>query len=212
MLTILVADDHPLVAEGIRHLLQAHGLEVVGTATNGADAVALAAKLRPDVTLLDVVMPQLNGIDALGEIRKQNPAACVLMVSMYSDSERVYRALQAGASGYVLKQDAAETLIDAIRQVTAGGRYLSPGVSNGVVNEYLDKRKPPGALHQLSERERRVLQQLVEGGTAAGIARRLRLSPRTVETYKARLMRKLGLSDLPALVKFAVRHGITPLE
>ncbi|MGH8690738.1 MAG: response regulator [Burkholderiales bacterium] len=209
---VLIADDHALVAEGIRHLLEARGLEVLGTANDGAEAAALAAKLRPDVTLLDFVMPKLNGVDALCEILRHDPAARVLIVSMYSDSDRVYRALQAGARGYVLKQEPPDTLMEAIQQVAAGGRYLSPGVSNRVVSEYLEKKEPPGALHQLSERERRVLQQLVEGGSAAGIARRLCLSPRTIETYKARLMRKLGLSDLPALVKFAVRHGITPLE
>ncbi len=187
-------------------------MEVVATAANGAEAVAAAAKLRPDVTLLDFVMPKLNGVDALAEILEHDAAARVLIVSMYSDSNRVHRALQAGARGYVLKRDPPEALLEAIRQVAAGGRYMSPGVAGTVVDEYLKEKKPPDPLHQLSARERRVLQQLVEGGTAAAIARRLRLSPRTVETYKARLMRKLGLSDMPALVKFAVRHGITPLE
>ena len=123
---------------------------------------------------------------------RSDAAARVLIVSMYSDSDRVHRALQAGASGYVLKQDAPGTLLEAITRVAAGGRYLSPGVSNMVVGEFLERKEPPGALHRLSERERRVLQQLVEGGTAAAIARRLRLSPRTVETYKARLILRLN--------------------
>ena len=134
------------------------------------------------------------------------------MLSMYSDSERVYQALQAGAKGYVLKHDVSEALIEAIREVGAGGRYLSPGVTDTVVSDYLHERKAPDGLHRLSQRERHVLQMLVEGQSAAAVARKLRLSPRTIETYKARLMRKLGLSDLPALVKFAVRHGLTPLD
>jgi DNA-binding NarL/FixJ family response regulator len=211
--TILIADDHAVVADGIRHLLAAQGdLEVVGTAADGTEAVQLAEQLRPDITLLDIVMPQMNGIDAAREIVRRNPEARIIMLSMYSDSERVYQSLQAGARGYVLKRDLAEELIDAIRQVAANGRYLSPSVTDTVISDYLHEKKPPDALHQLSTRERHVLQLLVEGKSAASVARNLHLSPRTIETYKARLMRKLGLSDLPALVKFAVRHGLTPLE
>jgi DNA-binding NarL/FixJ family response regulator len=211
--TILIADDHAVVADGIRHLLAAQSdLEVVGTAADGAEAVRLAALLRPDLTLLDIVMPQMNGIDAAREIVRCNPEARIIMLSMYSDSERVYQSLQAGARGYVLKRDLSEELIGAIRQVAADGRYLSPSVTDTVISDYLHEKKPPDALHELSSRERHVLQLLVEGRSAAWVARKLELSPRTIETYKARLMRKLGLSDLPALVKFAVRNGLTPLD
>jgi len=213
MLKVLIVDDHPVVADGIKHLLSSReGIEVVGTAGDGAQAVRMVGELRPDITLMDIVMPQMNGIDAVREIMLRDAEARVLVLSMYSDSERVYQALQAGARGYVLKRDLSDELVDAIRQVAAGGRYLSPGVTDTVVTDYLRESRSPETLNQLSARERHVLQMLVEGKSAAAVARRLQLSPRTIETYKERLMRKLGLSDLPALVKFAVRHGLTPLD
>jgi DNA-binding NarL/FixJ family response regulator len=211
-LKVLVADDHAVVADGVRHLLAAHDFEVVGAVTDSAEAIRLAEELRPDITLLDIVMPQTNGIDAAREIMQKNADAKVIMLSMYSDSERVYQALQAGARGFVLKRDLTAELIDAIHQVAAGGRYLSPSVTDTVITDYLHDKHSPDAMHSLSARERNVLQLLVEGKSAAAIARKLHLSPRTVETYKARLMRKLGLNDLPALVKFAVRNGLTPLD
>ncbi len=211
-LRVLIAEDHAVIADGMRHLLAARDFEVVAAARDGAEAVRLAAELKPDLILLDIVMPQMNGIDAAREIVRRNPEARVIMLSMHSDSERVYESLQVGARGYVLKRDLANDLVEAMRLVASGGRYLSPSVTDTVITDYLHEKRAPDALHALSVRERHVLQFLVEGKSAAAVARKLQLSPRTVETYKARLMRKLGLTDLPALVKFAVRHGLTPLE
>ena len=209
---VLIADDHAVIADGIRHLLAAHDFEVIAAAGDGAEAVRLAAELKPDLILLDIVMPQLNGVDAARAIIQNDPEARVIMLSMYSDSERVYQSLQAGARGYVLKRDLTNDLVEAMRLVASGGRYLSPSVTDTVITDYLHEKRAPDALHALSVRERHVLQFLVEGKSAAAVARKLQLSPRTVETYKARLMRKLGLNDLPSLVKFAVRHGLTPLD
>jgi DNA-binding NarL/FixJ family response regulator len=209
---VLIADDHAVVADGVRHLLAAHDFDVVGSVSDSTEAIRLAHELQPDVTLLDIVMPQKNGIEAAREILQRNAEARVIMLSQYSDSEHVYRALQAGVRGYVLKRDLPNELVDAVRQVADGGRYLSPSVTDTVITDYLDEKHGPDAIQALSTRERNVLLALVEGQSAAAIARKLELSPRTVETYKARLMRKLGLTDLPALVKFAVRNGLTPLE
>lgn len=211
-LRVLIAEDHAVIADGMKHLLAAHDFEVIAAVRDGAEAVRLAGELKPDLILLDIVMPQLNGVDAARAIIENNPDARVIMLSMYSDSERVYQALQAGARGYVLKRDLTDDLCEAMRLVASGGRYLSPSVTDTVITDYLHEKRAPDALHALSVRERHVLQFLVEGKSAAAVARKLQLSPRTVETYKARLMRKLGLSDLPSLVKFAVRHGLTPLE
>ena len=211
-LRVLIAEDHAVIADGMRHLLAAHDFEVIAAVRDGAEAVRLADELKPDLILLDIVMPQLNGVDAARAIIEKNPEARGIMLSMYSDSERVYQALQAGARGYVLKRDLTDDLCEAMRLVASGGRYLSPSVTDTVITDYLHEKRAPDALHALSVRERHVLQFLVEGKSAAAVARKLQLSPRTVETYKARLMRKLGLSDLPSLVKFAVRHGLTPLE
>lgn len=211
-LRVLIAEDHAVIADGMKHLLAAHDFEVIAAVRDGAEAVRLAGELKPDLILLDIVMPQLNGVDAARAIIENNPEARIIMLSMYSDSERVYQALQAGARGYVLKRDLTDDLCEAMRLVASGGRYLSPSVTDTVITDYLHEKRAPDALHALSVRERHVLQFLVEGKTAAAVARKLQLSPRTVETYKARLMRKLGLSDLPSLVKFAVRHGLTPLE
>lgn len=210
---VLIADDHTLVAEGLRALigLQA-GLEVVGQAGDGREALRLALELEPDVAVLDMSMPEMNGIEATRAIRDRLPATRVVMVSMHSSPEYVQRALEAGALGYLVKRSASRDLIAAIRAVHAGRRFFGEGIAESVIERYLVSRDARDPLAALSARERQVLQLLAESRSVADIARELSLSPKTVETYRARLFDKLGIHDLAALVRFAIQHGVTPLE
>lgn len=212
-ITVFLADDHAIVRDGLRALLEAQpGFTVVGTAADGREAVRQVARLRPAVAILDVAMPELNGIDAAEQIRAAAPATQVIILSMHSAAEHVYRALKAGARGYLLKESAGDEVREAVRAVHAGRRYLSHAISETVIESYLGQRPVESPLESLSAREREVLQLTVEGKSSAEIAEVLSLSPKTVETYRARLMQKLNLADLPALVKFAIQHGLTPLE
>lgn len=208
----LIADDHELVAEGLRQLLSAQpDIEVVGTARTGVEVLERVRELRPGLVLMDVAMPELNGVEAARRIRALCPQCKVVMLSMYSDAEHVHRALRAGAAGYVLKRAAAREALAAIRAVHAGGRYLSPEVAAGLAARLSDDLwQDP--LERLSAREREVLQLLAESHTVKEIALRLALSPKTVETYRARLMEKLGIHNLAALVHFAVQHHLINVE
>jgi DNA-binding NarL/FixJ family response regulator len=209
---ILIADDHGVVAEGLKHLIEAQpDMRVVGTVGDGREAVRLAREAQPDVVLMDLSMPELNGADATRAILEREPRCRVIVLSMYAEREYVRRALKAGASGYVVKRSAAKEVVDAIRAVYAGQRYLSPRVADVVIDDYTaeDKQDPLG---RLSAREREVLQLLAEGRTGAEIATRLALSQKTVETYRARLVEKLGIRDVAGLVKFAIQRGIVSLE
>ena len=209
---ILIADDHGVVAEGLKSLAEAEpGLEVVGVVGDGREAVKHARESRPDVVVMDMSMPELNGADATRAILQQQPGCRVIVLSMYVEREYVRRALKAGAMGYVVKRSAAKELVDAIRAVHAGQRYLSPRVADVVIEAGgADDGDDP--LAKLSMREREVLQLLAEGNTGAEIAKRLSLSQKTVETYRARLVEKLGIRDLPGLVRFAIQRGIVTLE
>jgi DNA-binding NarL/FixJ family response regulator len=215
-ITVFLADDHAVVRDGLRFLLEAqHDIKVVGDAANGRDAVRQVAQLCPDVVIVDIAMPDLNGIEATQQIRETRPSAQVIILSMHSTTEHVFRALQAGARGYLLKESAGVEVISAVRAVHAGRRYLSEKISDQVIDDYVRQRDAVEAespLARLSPREREVLQLVVEGKSSAEIADILFLSPNTVETYRSRLMQKLGISDLPGLVKFAIQHGLTPLE
>lgn len=209
---ILIADDHGVVAEGLKHLIEAQpDMQVVGTVGDGREAVRLAREAQPDVVLMDLSMPELNGADATRAILERDPRCRVIVLSMYAEREYVRRALKAGALGYVVKRSAAKEVVEAIRAVYAGQRYLSPKVADVVIDDYTaeDKQDP---LARLSAREREVLQLLAEGRTGAEIAARLALSQKTVETYRARLVEKLGIRDVAGLVKFAIQRGIVSLE
>ena len=209
---ILIADDHGVVAEGLKHLIEAQpDMQVVAMAPDGREAVRLAREAAPDVVLMDLSMPELNGADATRSILEREARCRVIVLSMYADRAYVRRALKAGASGYVVKRSAAKEVVEAIRAVYAGQRYLSPKVADVVIDDYAaeDKQDP---LARLSAREREVLQLLAEGRTGAEIATRLALSQKTVETYRARLVEKLGIRDVAGLVKFAIQRGIVSLE
>ena len=208
---ILIADDHGVVAEGLKSLAEAEpGIEVVGIVSDGREAVKHAKDSRPDVIVMDMSMPELNGADATRAILQNDPSCRVIVLSMYAEREYVRRALKAGAMGYVVKRSAAKELVDAIRAVHAGQRYLSPRVADVVIESGADDGDDP--LGRLSTREREVLQLLAEGNTGAEIAQRLSLSQKTVETYRARLVEKLGIRDLPGLVRFAIQRGIVTLD
>lgn len=188
--------------------------EVVGAASDGSDAVAKAEALAPEVIVMDVSMPNLNGIEATRRILKSAPATGVVMLSMHSSGEMVQRALAAGARGYVLKESGASDMMSAVRTVAAGGRYLGEGVDTGAMepgNGGLAPADDP-SIECLTPKEREIVRLLVNGSSNAETAAKLGLSPRTVETYRARLMDKLQLDDLPALVKYAIRHGMTSVD
>lgn len=208
---ILLADDHAVVRDGLRLLLEAQAdLSVVGVANHGREAVSLAWQVRPDVVVMDIAMPELNGLEATQQIRDALPQTRVIILSMHATSEHIFRALRAGARGYLLKDVAGAEVVAAVRAVWAGERYLSQKISETVIDDYM-RQSPaaPDPLDRLSAREREVLQLVVEGLSSAEVAARLSLSPKTVDTYRSRLMQKLGVSDLPALIRFAIKHGVS---
>jgi DNA-binding NarL/FixJ family response regulator len=202
---VLLADDHAMMREGLSVLLVNAGMETVGSVGNGREAVRAAIATSPDVIVMDLSMPEMNGIDATREICTRLPAVQVVVLSMHSNREHVYQALNAGATAYVLKDAASTELVSAVRAVCAGRRYVSPAI--GPLPEPSGDRGP---LASLSARERQVLQLVVEGRTSGEIAQAINLSRPTVDTYRSRLMRKLGVTDVAALVKLAIQHGLTP--
>lgn len=209
-LRVVLADDHTIVREGLAALLgRSPGIEVVGTASTGLEAVRAARTLAPDVLVTDISMPDLNGIEATRAIRERDGRIAIVVLSMHSSSEHVARAFAAGANGYVLKDAASDEIVAAVRTVASGGRYLSAELKEAASAPTAQRHSP---LASLSARERQVLQLVVEGRSSAQIALQIHLSPKTVETYRSRLMKKLGVADLPALVKFAVQHGVTALD
>jgi DNA-binding NarL/FixJ family response regulator len=210
---VLIADDHKVVADGLCHLLQAESdIEVCDIVRSGRDAVRRANDLRPDVVLMDINMPELNGIEATRLIRQRTCEARVLMLSVHADPMHIVRALRAGAAGYLPKSSAGSDVVEAVRIVRAGRRYLHPSIADVVLAQLVEPEATDDPVAKLSAREREVLQLLAEGKSVAEIGKSLSLSPRTVETYRARLMEKLDIHYMPGLVKFAILHGITSLE
>lgn len=203
---ILLADDHQLFRQGLRGLLEKAGHEVVGEAADGRAALALAQTLKPDIAVLDLSMPLLNGLDAAHEIKRAVPRTRTILLTMYTDREYVLRALQAGARGYVLKTQAAEDLVRAVRETFAGEVYLSPAVSVSVVDAYLNKtgeNEDP-----LTPRERQILQLVAEGKTTKAIAGLLGVSFKTAESHRNRAMQKLDIHDVAGLTRYAIRKGL----
>lgn len=207
---VLLADDHTVIRDGLTLLIETGAAaSVVAAVTNGRDAVETAVRLKPDVVVMDISMPDLNGIEATRLIRERCPATQVVILSMHSSREQVHRAFAAGATGYVLKDAAGAEVLAAVRAAAGGRRYVSRAIGDFSFDRSM---APAGPLASLSSRERQVLQLVVEGKSSAEIAALVHLSPKTVETYRSRLMKKLGVADVPALVKLAIQHGITTLD
>jgi two-component system response regulator NreC len=203
---VVLADDHHIVRQGLRVLLEKEGLKVVAEANNGREAVELAQTHKPDVVVLDLMMPLQNGLDAGREILQNHYATAAILLTMHTEEHQIAMALRAGIRGYLLKTQAAEDLVQAIREVVKGEIYLSPGVSRIVVDGYLSGDRPAG--DPLAPRERQVLQLVAEGKTSKEVAVLLGLTVKTAESYRARVMEKIDVHETAGLVRYAIRHGI----
>jgi len=213
LITVYLVDDHRILRDGLRMLLELRGdIHVVGEAEDGRAALDGILEAKPDVVLMDITMPELNGIDATQNILLKLPQTKVIILSVHSDTEHIYRALQAGADGYLLKESAGDEVVKAVHTVYNGKQYISQKISDIMPLNYARQRQIRSPFELLSAREREVLQLTVEGATSAAIAEKLALSPKTVDTYRSRLMEKLGTQNLPELVRFAIKHGLTPSE
>ncbi len=204
---ILVVDDHGIVREGLAALLERDdSMRIVGFAATGEEALSAARRLKPDLIIMDLVLPQLNGIDATQRILRDVPGTRVLALSACHSIDHVHRALRAGACGYVLKSAVAAELLSAVKAVTSGGLYLSPAVSESLDGETLAVPPADSPFEKLSAREREVLRGIVRGSTSADIARHMSLSRKTVDTYRSRIMVKLGVANRSALIHFAMKY------
>jgi DNA-binding NarL/FixJ family response regulator len=211
---IVLVDDHRIFRQGLRGLIaEESDMAIVGEADDGREAVAEIARLHPDVVVMDVGMPTLNGIEATRQIRKDRPRVRVIALSMHSDEKFVAEMLRAGASGYLCKQCEADELVQAIRAVASGQTYLSPGISGALVESFVRRASaaPASAFSQLTDREREILQLLVEEKSVKEIAAELRLSIKTVHAHREHLMRKLDVQTVAGLTKYALREGLTEL-
>ena len=213
---VLVADDHAIVREGLGTMLgNQPDMVVVGLAANGRDAIRMVDEYQPDVAIMDISMPELNGIDAISQMLPRHPSIKVIVLSIHETKPYVNRALKAGARGYLLKETAGLEVLEAVRAVYSGERYLSQRISDLLTDisfRSLDGSKEVSPLEQLSSREREILQLVAEGKTSQEIGERLSISSKSVDTYRSRLMRKIGVKDVAGLVKFAIQHGVISLE
>ena len=213
---VLIADDHTIVRQGLRAILEKESdIEIVGEASDGREAVRRAVSLLPDVVVLDISMPVMNGLDATARIIIEAPHARVIALTMHSSEEYVYSLLKAGAKGFLLKESASSELVEAIRVVMSGGTFLHPSISLKVINEYL-KRPDPGTrgvtVDGLTSRECEILKFIAEGSTNKQIADVLSLSVKTIEAHRARIMEKLNIHNIAGLTRYAIRQGIARVE
>jgi two-component system response regulator NreC len=214
-ITLLLAEDHHLVRQGLRTLLNTEpDFEVIGEVADGLEVTDLVERLKPDLLILDVQMPGLDGLEVARQVRQRAPMTRILVLSMYANEAYVMRALLNGAAGYILKSATAETLTEAIRTIASGRRYLYPPLSERAIEAYIQQAQtsPLDIYETLTNREREVFQLTAEGSSNAQIAERLCISVRTVEVHRARIMHKLDLHSHTDLVRYALRRGILPLE
>lgn len=209
---LLIADDHTLVLEGFQKLLEEH-CELVGTADDGRALIEAASRLHPDLIILDISMPRLNGIDAARKLKKLHPETRLLFVTMHADTAYVNEAFKAGASGYLLKRSASKELAQAIHSVMSGNYYVTPLITKDVIHSFLDPGKRTATdLDDLTSRQREILQLVAEGLSAKEIASQLNVSHRTVEFHKGKIMEQLNLHTTADLVKYAVAHGLVTIS
>lgn len=213
---IMLCDDHQIIREGLRSLLDKQlDMKVVGEGTNGHEAIKLAASQPADVMVLDVAMPDLNGIGATRRLREEHPGLKILALSMHSDKHFVTGMLEAGASGYLLKDCAFSELISGIHTVAKGGIYISPSIAGNVLQEFTSRKKPSRSKWlpaQLTEREEEILQLIAEGNSTKKISSILHLSVKTVETHRQHIMQKVNVHNVASLTKYAIREGLTGVE
>jgi two-component system response regulator NreC len=205
-ISILLADDHQIVRQGLRVLLEREGFDVIGEAADGHEAVTLAGRLRPQVAVVDFMMPRLNGLDAAVQIQRISPGTKTILLTMYTEDRYVLEAFRSGLRGYVIKTQAAADVVQAIREVLREAVYLSPGISRTVIDAYRSKTDLP--VDPLTPREREVLQLVAEGQTTKEIASTLGLSVKTADTHRSKIMRKLEIHDTAGLVRYAIRRGL----
>jgi DNA-binding NarL/FixJ family response regulator len=203
---VVLADDHQLVRQSLKALLEREGFQVAGEASDGQEALRLVPTVCPDVAILDISMPTLNGLDAARELKKSSPKTKTILLTQHDEDQYVTEALRAGVRGYVLKNQAATDLVHAIQQVCRGEIYLSPSISRTVVEAFLSKTALP--TDPLTSRERQILQLIGEGKSSKELAALLGISVKTAESHRTRLMRKLDIHELASLVRYAIRRGL----